>query len=215
MVARDLLGRLLVHEAPEGRTASRVVETEAYFGPPGRNPHLAERDDMPAALRRRLLAEGDPAAHSFPGITPRNRVMYGEPGHAYVYLIYGMHECMNVVTGPARRPEPQAVLLRAAEPVEGVGLMRARRGAGVRDRELASGPGKLARAMGVTRAHYGQDLTRGPLRFEPGEPAADVEATPRVNVVGAEDLPLRFVVRGSPWASRAPTAGRASSRRAR
>ena len=195
VVARDLLGRILVHDAPEGRVAARVTETEAYFGPAGRNPHLKDRRDMPAALRRRLLKEGDPASHSFPGVTKRNRVMYGPPGHWYVYLIYGMHECANVTTGPLDAPEPQAVLLRGGEAVEGVEAVRARRGG----RLDLSGPGKLAQGMGITRALYGADAVDGPLRFEAGAPlpAAEVEVTPRIGVVGGEDLPLRFVAAGT------------------
>jgi DNA-3-methyladenine glycosylase len=200
LVARDMIGHLLVHETPQGRLAGRVVETEAYFGPPGRNPQLAAREDMPARLRARLLREGDPAAHSFVGVTERNRVMFGPPGRAYVYFIYGMHECLNVTTGPDG--EPQAVLLRALEPVEGIPGMAARRGRSAL-RDLCSGPGKLCQALGVTRALYGHDMTTPPLRFERGEPAKAVDATPRVGVVGAEDLPLRFVERGSPFASRA------------
>ena len=208
VVARDLLGRVLVHALPEGRLAARIVETEAYFGPAGRNPHLRERADMPARLRARLLREGDPASHSFAGVTERNRIMYGAPGHAYVYLIYGMHECMNVTTGPLDPPEPQAVLLRAGEPVEGVAEMTRRRGRpGLKPTEVASGPAKLAKALGITRAHYGADLTMGgPLRIEAGEPVPPgrVAVTPRVNVVGGEDLPLRYAVRGDPHVSRLP-----------
>lgn len=204
-VARDLLGRLLVHETPEGRLAARIVETEAYFGPAGRNPHLAERTDGDRALFARLLREGDPAAHSFMGVTPRNRVMYGPPGHAYVYLIYGMHECMNVTTGPLDPPEPQAVLLRAGEPVEGIEAMVLRRGRpDLKPTQVASGPAKLAKAMGITRALYGVDVTRGPFRFEAGRAVADgdVAVTTRINVVGGEDLPLRYAVRGNPHVSR-------------
>lgn len=207
IVARDLLGRILVHETEGERLACRIVETEAYFGPAGRNPHLAARDDMDATLRARLLAEGDPASHSFPGVTRRNSVMYGAPGHAYVYLIYGMHECMNVVTGPARRHEPQAVLLRAGEPVEGIETMLARRGVTALT-QVASGPAKLAKAMGITRAMYGHDLTRAPLYFERGRRVAEAEATPRIGVVGGEDLLLRFTATGSAHASRTPRASR-------
>lgn len=112
-----------------------------------------------------------------------------------------MHECMNVVTGPARRHEPQAVLLRAGEPVEGVETMLARRGV-AKPTQVASGPAKLAKAMGITRALYGHDLTRAPLWLEPGAPIRDVEVTPRIGVVGGEDLPLRFTARGSAHASR-------------
>lgn len=205
VVARDLLGRILVHELPEGRLAARVVETEAYFGPAGRNPHLRERDDMAPGLRARLLREGDPASHSFVGVTDRNRIMYGPPGFCYVYLIYGMHLCMNVVTGPVEPPEPQAVLLRAAEPLEGVEEMMRRRGRpNLKPTDLLSGPAKLAKAMGITRAHYGVDMTasEGALRFEAGRPARSVMATPRIGVVGGEDLLLRYLVPDSPHVSR-------------
>ncbi|HUR70083.1 MAG TPA: DNA-3-methyladenine glycosylase [Candidatus Thermoplasmatota archaeon] len=218
VVARDLLGRILVHELDGARIACRIVETEAYFGPAGRNPHLATRADMPARLRARLLREGDPASHSFRGVTERNRVMYGPPGRFYVYLIYGMHECVNVVTGPQETPEPQAVLLRAGEPVEGSATMMARRDV-TRATDVASGPAKLARAMGITRAHYGADATRGALRFEAGAPVDKVDVTPRIGIVGAEDLKLRYVARGSPHVSRAPLAtklrGSRSTRRRR
>jgi DNA-3-methyladenine glycosylase len=135
--------------------------------------------------------------------------MYGPPSFAYVYLIYGMHECMNVVTGPERAPEPQAVLLRAGEPVEGVEQMRARRGV-VRETAIASGPAKLAQALGITRALYGHDLTRAPLFFEEGAPVAAVDVTPRIGVVGGEELPLRFVARASPHVS--PRRGRRFAR---
>lgn len=207
LVAKDLLGRLLVHETPEGRLAARIVETEAYFGPPGMNPGLYARRGLSKALRERLRQEGDPASHSFVGVTPRNRVMYGAPGIAYVYLVYGMHECMNVVTGPESPTEPQAVLLRAGEPVEGLDLMLRNRGRALKPTEVASGPAKLAKAMGVSRAHYGLDLTAGPLRFEEGPPARRVATSARIGVVGGEDLPLRFFDAESPHVSRARPKG--------
>jgi DNA-3-methyladenine glycosylase len=211
LVARDLLGRTLVHETKGDRRAARIVETEAYFGPATRNAQLAERDNMRATLRRRLLKEGDPASHSFRGITDRNRVMHGPPGYWYVYLIYGMHECANVVTGPTRgsrgftpqrdRYEPQAVLLRAAEPVEGMESM---------PRTDLRGPAKLSRAFGITRAAYGNDATKPPLFFEQGTPVARVDVTARIGV--ASDLPLRFVEKDSPFASRRPAAKDTSTR---
>lgn len=213
-VARALLGQLLVHETDEGRASLRVNETEAYFGPPGMNRRFLRRRDAPEWLKERLRAEGDPAAHSFRGPTPRNRPMYGPPGRAYVYLIYGVNECMNVVTGADG--DPQAVLLRAGEPVEGRDLMVARRGS-ARARDLATGPGKLAKALHVTRAWSGRSLVEpgSPLRFERGRrvPDGDVVVTPRINVVGAEDLPLRYVVRGSPTAPRASAAVQSGTRR--
>jgi DNA-3-methyladenine glycosylase len=188
VVARDLLGRVLVHETPTGgRLAARIVETEAYFGPAGANPQLRARRDMAPALRRRLAEKGDPASHSFRGPTARNRVMFEAPGHWYVYFVYGMHECANVVTGPLHAPEPQAVLLRAAEPVEGVEHMA---------RTDLGGPARLCAAMGITRAHYGLGATKPPLYFEAGRRATrGVLVTGRIGVEGrGEDLPLRFVL---------------------
>jgi DNA-3-methyladenine glycosylase len=199
-----------VHGTRGGRLAARIVETEAYFGPAGRNPHLRARLDMPARLRARLLREGDPASHSFRGLTQRNRVMHGPPGYWYVYLIYGMHECANVVTGPkggsggftpqSDSYEPQAVLLRAAEPLEGIERMA---------RADLSGPAKLCHALGITRAMYGADATKPPLWFEAGTPVSRADATPRIGVTS--DLALRFVERGSPFASR-PSPSRPPSR---
>jgi DNA-3-methyladenine glycosylase len=173
--ARALLGMLLVHETAEGTTAGRIVEVEAYRGPEDR------------------------AAHSFGGRrTARNEVMYGPPGHAYVYFVYGMHWCMNVVT--QARGVPEAVLLRALEPVAGAELMRARRGRALPDWQLCRGPGALCRAMGITRARNGADLLDGPLRLLRGDPLprARVARTPRIGVdyAGAHAArPWRFAVR--------------------
>lgn len=199
VVARDLLGRLLVHDSPAGRAALRITETEAYFGPPCTNRRFASREDAPAWLRERVWREGDPAAHSYRGMTPRNWPMFGPGGRAYVYLIYGMHECMNVTTG--RDGDPQAVLLRGGVPVEGEDLMRARRGP---RGALADGPGKLAKALGIARAFTGASMVEpgAALRFERAPRAEDALVTPRINVVGAEDYPLRFVVPPDPHARR-------------
>jgi len=181
-VARTLLGKTLVHDSPEGRTAGRIVEVEAYRGP------------------------ADRAAHSSGGRrTPRNEVMYGPPGYAYVYFIYGMYFCMNVVCQPAGVPE--AVLLRALEPLEGVELMRRRRElAEGPEWRLCRGPGALCRALGIGRAENGADLVRGPLRIvdAPPVPAARVARTARIGVAyaGADAArPWRFLVRGSPAVS--------------
>jgi DNA-3-methyladenine glycosylase len=174
-VARELLGKILVH----GRTAGRIVETEAYLG-------LEDR-----------------AAHASRGLTNRTRVLFGPPGHAYVYFIYGMYECLNLVAEP--EGIPGCVLIRALEPLAGIERMRRRRPAARRPEDLASGPGKLTRAMGITRKLYGADLTRGPLtvRRLPAEPAFEVAVTPRVGIRHCADWPLRFFIAGNRYVSRA------------
>jgi DNA-3-methyladenine glycosylase len=172
-VARDLLGKVLVH----GPTAGIIVETEAYLG------------------------KGDLAAHAARGITPRTEVIFGPPGHAYVYFIYGMYECLNLVCEPPG--QAGCVLVRALEPATGIDVMQKRRPAARRPEDLASGPGKLTLAMAITRAHNGADVTRGPLVVrEPGERRhIDIAVTPRIGITQAADLPLRFVIRGSRHAS--------------
>lgn len=178
-VARDLIGCLLVHEAPEGRAAGRIVEAEAY-------------------------GEDDPASHAFRGRTPRNAPMFEEPGRAYVYFTYGAHFCLNAV---AHSPgKPGAVLIRAAEPLEGIELMRRRRGA-VRDRDLARGPGRLTQAFGIVRDLNRADLTRPPLYLCAGErlPEEAVAKGPRIGLGASQDgRPWRFWVLGSPWVSPGP-----------
>jgi len=172
-VARGLLGKILVH----GPTAGMVVETEAYLG----------GDDL--------------AAHSARGITERTRVIFGRPGHAYVYLIYGMYECLNLVCEPER--QPGCVLIRALEPVAGVEIMRGRRPAARRLEDVASGPGKLTLALAVTRAHNGVDVTRGSLVVrEPVEHREiEVAVTARIGITQSADLPLRFLIRGNRYVS--------------
>ena len=180
-VARELLGKILVH----GRVAGTIVETEAYLG----------GDDL--------------ASHSARGITNRTRVIFGPPGHAYVYFIYGMHECLNFVVGP--EGTGGAVLIRAAEPLAGARLMQRRRPTGHSVAKLASGPGNLTLAFGVTRAQNGADVTRGTLvvRKWLKEPPFEIGVTPRIGIRQCADLPLRFVVAGNPAVSgrvRAPFA---------
>jgi DNA-3-methyladenine glycosylase len=172
-VARDLLGKILVH----GPAAGAIVETEAYLG----------GDDL--------------AAHSARGLTERTRVIFGRPGHAYVYFVYGMYECLNLVA--EADGQPGCVLIRALEPVAGVDLMRRRRPAARRLEDLASGPGKLTLAMGITRALNGANVTRGGLvvRRPAEERAFDIEVTPRIGIRQCADWPLRFVVRGSRFVS--------------
>lgn len=173
-VARALLGKILVH----GPVAGRIVETEAYLG----------LDDL--------------AAHASRGITPRTRVLFGPPGHAYVYLIYGMYECLNLVAEPDGAPG--CVLIRAAEPLAGMALMRRRRPAARRAEDLASGPGKLTRAFAITRRLNGADVTAGPLtvRQPPEEQPFETGVSPRIGIRHCADWPLRFFVRGSAFLSR-------------
>lgn len=183
-VARDLLGRLLVHQTPEGRMVGRIVEVEAYRG----------RDD--------------PASHAYRP-TPRSRIMAGPPGTAYVYFSYGNHFCLNVVA--EREGRAAAVLLRAVEPLEGLALMARRRGIDLRDpaapRRLAAGPGRLTRAMGITGADNGRDLTRPPLFIARGRPGRRlIGRSPRVGVRRAADRLWRFFLRDSPFLSRAAVA---------
>jgi DNA-3-methyladenine glycosylase len=172
-VARSMLGSHL----SAGGVTVRLTEVEAYAGP------------------------ADPASHAFRGPTRRNAVMFGPAGHAYMYFTYGMHWCMNVVTGP--EGIASAVLLRAGEVVDGIEAARARRPAARRDAELASGPARLCQALGLDGAAYGADLLdpASPVRLTPGEPVTEVAAGPRVGVTGAHDVPWRFWVPGDPTVS--------------
>lgn len=182
-VARALLGQRLVHVDGGQRLAGLIVETEAYLG------------------------RSDKAAHSYRGRTERNASMWREGGHAYVYFIYGIHFCMNVVAG--REGDPVAVLLRALEPTEGVPTMHARRPAARRERDLCSGPGKLCEAMGIDRALDGEDLVTSPRLFvervrHRAHPSRSILVTPRIGVGYAEEWagePLRFHLR-SPHVSK-------------
>lgn len=178
-VAADLLGMQLIHDRTDGSVVGRIVEVEAYRGP----------EDL--------------AAHSARGRTARTEVMFGEPGHLYVYLVYGIHLCANIVCGPGTKPE--AVLLRAAEITKGISLARRNRGAVPRER-LAAGPGNLASAYGIDRSLNGADLLAGQIRVAPGTHPASVERGPRVGVGYAgswAQAPLRFVIANDPHRSRA------------
>lgn len=181
-VAHDLLGCRLVRVLDGNRLSGRIVETEAYVG------------------------EQDEASHASPGLTDRNASMYGPPGHAYVYLIYGMHHCFNIVTD--REGYPAAVLLRALEPLEGVNAMRQRRG-GRPDEQLTSGPGRLCEGLAIGLQLDSADLCSpaAALFLEAGDLAPDERVTtgPRVNVRGnphALSVPWRFYVEGSRFLSR-------------
>ncbi len=183
-VARDLIGKLLVHRTPDGTVAGLIVETEAYIG------------------------EQDPACHAARGRTPRNAPLYGPPALAYVYVSYGLHHLVNAVT--EREGFPAAVLIRALEPVEGLALMRRRRGRApgrlgkppVRDHELCRGPGNLTVALGITLAENLASL-RGPgLTIEDhGTSTAPVMWTSRIGISAGQDRLWRCAVAGHPSVS--------------
>ena len=173
-VARELIGRLLVHDSPEGRTSGVITETEAYSG------------------------INDPACHAYPyKRTKRTEVLFGPGGHAFVYLIYGMYHCMNVSANIPGQPE--GVLIRSLEPVEGIELMKKRDG-GKPDSKLCLGPGRLCRAMGIGMSHYGYDLCGDTLFIEAGTDEkcyGEIKTSPRINIdyAGyAKDWPWRFYI---------------------
>jgi DNA-3-methyladenine glycosylase len=181
-VAPELLGKLIVH----GERSARIVEVEAYRG----------------AL--------DPASHARRGMTPRNRVMFGPPGHWYVYFTYGMHWCANVVCWP--EGEAAAVLIRAALPVAGLEAMYAARPVAKRDIDLCSGPAKLCQALGVDGTLNGSDAVNGTMTIvDDGTtmPTA-IDVTGRVGVSDGAELPWRWLVAGDPNVSRGRVIGRSS-----
>jgi DNA-3-methyladenine glycosylase len=182
-VARRLLGCVLVHETAAGLAAGRIVETEAY------------------------LSRNDPACHAHNGQTLRNAAMFGPPGRAYIYFIYGMYHCFNVVT--AREGVGEAVLIRALEPIAGIPLMQQRRKTDVLQ-NLCGGPGKLVLALGITPDQNGQPLLKGALRMEPPEwvqghsapHPKNIVTARRIGITRAADLPLRFYEKNNPHVSR-------------
>lgn len=182
-LAPALLGKVLVHKTPEGIASGIIVETEAYAGP----------EDL--------------GAHSCRGSrTGRTQIMYGPGGFAYVYLIYGFHCCFNVVAD--REEHPQAVLVRALEPLDGLELMKRRRGT-EDPLSLCSGPGKLCAALGITREQYGADLLGDKLYLEdrPPVPREQIAVSPRINIDYAgeyRDKPWRFYLEGNPFVSHVP-----------
>jgi len=173
-VARELLGKVLTFEGVSGR----IVETEAYLG------------------------EDDGAAHSARGITPRTRVIFGPPGHAYVYFIYGMYDCLNIVCEP--EGVAGCVLIRALEPVSGLDQMRIRRPSARRNEDLANGPGKLTRALGIKIAHNGVDVTKGPITIHAPEQTGrfEIATSTRIGITKSADLPLRFFIKDNRCVSR-------------
>lgn len=166
-VARDLIGATLLMDGVGGI----IVEVEAYD-------------------------EADPASHSFAGPTPRNRMMFGPPGHAYVYKIYGIHYCLNFVCHPG-----SAILIRALEPLEGLDRMMERRG-GLTGKQLCSGPGKLAQALDIDLGHNGLALYRAPFALMAPDQTHDIASGPRIGITKGVDTPWRFVKAGSPFLSK-------------
>ena len=173
-VARDLIGKVLVHRARQGTTAGIIVEAEAYIG------------------------EDDPACHAAVGRTTRNEPLYGPPGRAYVYLNYGLHDMVNAVT--EKEGHPSAVLIRALEPIEGLALMRRRRSRApwrkgkspVADHDLCRGPGNLTRAMGITLEDNLRSLSIGPLTIhDRGVEVGEVTWTPRIGIRVGTERPWR------------------------
>jgi DNA-3-methyladenine glycosylase len=189
-VARELLGKVLVRDAGRVRFTARIVEVEAYLG------------------------EKDPAAHAAAGNTARTAVLFGPPGFAYVYFIYGTHYCLNVSCGREGK-EGAGILFRALEPLDGIEKMAEARGVAVRGPrdlpKLTSGPGRLAQAFGITRARdNGCDLTSrrsrsglwiGDAKFRPGR----VLVTPRIGITKAVERPLRYLLAGNPFVSGSKT----------
>ncbi|MGM7702488.1 DNA-3-methyladenine glycosylase [Pseudalkalibacillus sp. Hm43] len=187
-LARELLGMELIHNTPKGVLSGKIVEVEAYKGPE------------------------DKAAHSYGGRrTTRTEVMYGPPGHVYMFLIYGMHHCFNIVTGPVSKPE--AILIRGLEPTEGTDRMlnnrygTKERYTNTQIRNLSNGPGKLSRAMGFDMSHYGLPLIGSEITLRDYKqiPDSEVEVGPRINIDYAEEhvgLPYRFSIKSNPYVSK-------------
>ncbi|MCI8428572.1 MAG: DNA-3-methyladenine glycosylase [Lachnospira sp.] len=181
VIAEEILGKTLVHVTKEGVTKGKIVEVEAYMGPK------------------------DKAAHSYKGVrSGRTKIQYGEGGYAYIYLIYGMYICMNVVTN--LKDVPEVLLIRALEPVEGIELMKKRR-KNTSIKNLCNGPGKLSQAMGITKDSYGEDLCGDTLYLEDATriKPEEIVKTKRINIDYAEeakDYLWRFLVKGNPYISK-------------
>jgi DNA-3-methyladenine glycosylase len=183
-VARDLLGKTLWRRTEAGLTAGIIVETEAYDG------------------------VNDPASHAWRGRTRRNAVMFGPPGYAYVYFTYGMHHCLNAVTGPVG--QASAALLRAIQPIVGLESMRERRGDHIPDRDLARGPGRLCQALRITTADDGTNLAGDAVWISETVDAPDllIAATPRIGITRAAERLWRFVICDNRYVSGRPLRSR-------
>lgn len=185
LVAKDLLGKILVRKIGQTTLSGKIVEVEAYLG---------------------II---DPASHSFHGKTKRNEVMFGEGGHLYVYFTYGMHFCANVVTG--KKGIGEAVLIRAIEPVDGIEVMRENRGFtadegnGRNERKLTNGPAKLCQALGIERKENGTDLLGDTIFIIDAKsiPKSQVERSTRIGISRGKEKKLRFFVKKSVWVSTA------------
>lgn len=178
-VGRDLLGKLLVRRQGRQTLTARIVETEAYLG------------------------KNDPAAHSASGCTPRNEVIFGPPGYAYVYFIYGNHYCLNISCLPDG--EAGGVLVRAVEPVTGTAAMAKARGLSPADLRLTNGPGKLTQALAITRSDNGvnlSDATQALYLAEDNFPRPRIASTPRIGITKATQLKLRYLIPNNPFVSK-------------
>ena len=173
-VARELLGKLLVHETPQGTIAGKIVETEAYLYP------------------------NDPASHSFRGMTKRNQAMFGPAGTAYIYFTYGMHHCLNVVT----QAKGEAILIRALEPMMGIELMKKNRKM-AKVKTLCNGPAKLMQALAIDKSQNQTDLTSPPLYImdQPNLTDSQIAISFRIGISKGKDLPLRFFIRDNTFVS--------------
>jgi len=175
-VAKDLLGKILVRKLAEGTIKGKIVETEAYYG------------------------QEDPASHAFRGRTERAKIMWGIPGTAYVYLIYGMYYLFNIVT--EKKEKAGAVLIRALDPQEGIGLMKKMRKTD-EIKNLTNGPGKLTQAFAITSKEHKQDLLSGPLVIEEGiKEEFKIISTARVGVNAGGQAKLRFYIKGNEFVSK-------------
>ena len=176
LAAQRLLGCDLIFSNGNTEVRLKIVETEAYH-------------------------QTDAASHSYKGRTPRTDVMFGPAGHLYVYFTYGMHYCMNIVTGP--EGEGSAVLIRAVEPLTGLDYLRKHR-PGIDDAQLVNGPAKLCKALAITKEWNGHDLRKAPLQLDisPPIPASQLVQTTRIGISRAQDKPWRFYVRNNPYISR-------------
>ena len=178
IVAREMLGSVLECQTTNGIVSGIIVETEAYVG------------------------EHDLACHAAVGRTARTELLYGPPGIAYVYFIYGMYWCFNAVT--RSKDLPSAVLVRALEPLDGIALMHKRRPRVTHTADLTNGPGKLCTALGITGSLNGKSLNQKPIEIREGEQVLDdhVEVTGRIGITRSADWPLRWIVRGNRFVSR-------------